>query len=209
MQIPMSFEHYERIPRHPDWKWEYWDGAAQLSYRPSALCLRREVALPVEGARRHDVRLVDVARDGERLRVFLAELWRAEDPCRTFDDELAADWLRDGLESSFARLAEPAGALAEEGGEIVGVVLLERPYRGDEVPAPHLSWLSVRSGYRCDGVGTDLLAAITESLRRSGMEQLHSSVSAGNRASLSWHWRTGFQAVSDPLAAFGPHARRR
>lgn len=92
--------------------------------------------------RRHDVRLVDPARDGERLRAFLTQFWRAEDPCRAFDDELATDWLRDGLGSSFARLAEPAGALAEEDGEIVGVVLLERLQRGDDVAAPHLSWLS-------------------------------------------------------------------
>ncbi|MGI9000222.1 MAG: GNAT family N-acetyltransferase [Pseudonocardia sp.] len=209
MEIPMSFEPYRRIPRHPDWKWEYWDGTAQLSYRPHPICLRREVRLPVPARQRHTVRLADPLGDGERLRSFLTEFWRAEDPYRTVDDDPASEWLRDGLDSSFIRLATPAGAFAEEDGKIIGVVLLELPYRDADVPVPHLSWLSVRSGHRCDGVGTGLLATVVEALHRSGVEQLHSSVSPGNRASLSWHWRTGFQAVSDPLAALGPHARRR
>ncbi|MGI9001647.1 MAG: GNAT family N-acetyltransferase [Pseudonocardia sp.] len=209
MQIPMSFEHYERIPRHPDWKWEYWDGAAHLSYRPFAMCLRREVHEPVGGSRRHAVRLIDPGRDEARLRTFLSEFWRAEDPGRTFEEEDAISWLRDGLDRSFARLAEPAGALAEEDGELIGAVLLEPPHRDDEVAAPQLSWLSVRAGFRCDGVGTDLLAALVEALRASGAEHLASAASPGNRASLAWHWRNGFQIVSDPLARFGWAARRR
>lgn len=86
---------------------------------------------------------------------------------------------------------------------------MERPYRDDEMSAPYLSWLSVRAGYRCDGVGTELLAAVIEALCGSGVKQLASSVSPGNRASLFWHWRNGFRVGSDPLAAMGPPAGRR
>lgn len=204
VRIPLSFEDHERIPRHPDWRWEYWDGAAQISYRPRPICVRRWNGLPVVRRGRHDVRLVHGADD--LARAFLAEFWRAEDPCRTFEQETAIEWLRACLDDSFARLAEPAGAVADVSGQVVGVVLLERPHRNEA--APFLSWLSVRPGYRCDGVGTALLAAIVDALNAGGVQWLDSGASPANRASLVWHWRNGFQALPDPGARFGPHARR-
>ncbi len=203
MQIPMPFGRWERMPRHPDWKYEYVDGVALLSYRPRPLHVRRPTSTPVALTREHDVRLLHGPDDG--VRAFLAAFWRTEDPYRTVENP--GEWLDEGLERSCGRLAGPGGAVAEEDGEIVGAVLVEQPYRDES--APCLTWLSVRSGFRCDGVGTALLAAILPALQAAGNPQLDSHASVGNRASVAWHWRNGFAALPDPMASFSWEARRR
>jgi hypothetical protein len=205
MRIPMSFEHYQRIPRHPDWRWEYGDGALLLSYRPRTIQLVRDVRAPVPPRGQATARLLDLERDDARLREFLRDVWSGEDPYRSFD--APTEWVSSHLTASLARLTEPSGAIAEEDGRVIGAVLLERPY--DDTGAPMLSWLSVRWGHRCEGVGSALLAAIVEALDQAGVPQLASAVSPGNIASLYWHWRNGFQARPDRTAAWGPAARRR
>lgn len=205
MEIPMSIEDFHRLPRHPDWKHEYWDGALQLSFRPYPPHFWRDVSLPVSVKRRHDVRPLETSEAA--LRAFLTGFWRAEDPYRTVDEEVAGPWLTSGLDTSLARLAEPGGAIVEEDGEIIGAVLLEHPYR--DRTAPMLSWLAVRSGFRCDGLGSSMLGAITAALHSAGVQRLDSGASPGNRASLFWHWRNGFQAEPDPIARLRVDARRR
>ena len=202
MDVPMSFDRWERIPRHPDWKYEYFDGAAQLSYRPKPLHVRRTTSEPVSRDGRHMVRLLHGPDDA--VRAFLREFWHAHDPYRCVPDP--AEWLDEDLDGSFARLAEPGGAIAEENGEIIGAVLVEQPHR-DET-APYLAWLSVRPGFRCDGVGTAMLAAIVPALADAGVEYLDSGASVANRASIAWHWRNGFSALPDPYVRFSWDSRR-
>lgn len=202
----MPFGDWERIPRHPDWKYEYWDGAAQLSFRPRGLHVRRATAHPLN-SERHTGRLFDASRDTAAVRAFLREVWSAEDPCVTFDDQTAQRWLSDTLDESFRRLTATGGAIVEEDAAITGTLLVERPHR--DADAPWLTWLSVRSGHRCDGVATALLATVLPALHAVGVTQVDSFVSPANRASVSWHWRHGFELVADPTAGFRPHARRR
>jgi GNAT superfamily N-acetyltransferase len=165
----------------------------------------REVRTPVPRRGGTNARLLHLERDSARLREFLGEIWAREDPYRVFDSPM--EWLASDLDRSLGRLAEPTGAIAEEDGRVVGAVLLERPF--DDGDAPVLSWLSVRWGYRCDGVGSALLAAIVEELGRTGTSHVASAASPGNTASLYWHWRNGFHARPDPVARFGWGARRR
>lgn len=137
--------------------------------------------------------------------MFLAGFWRTEDPYRSVEEP--GEWLDEGLETSFGRLAEPGGAVAEEDGEIIGAVLVERPHRDES--APCLTWLSVRPGFRCDGVATALLATVVAALDAAGAPHLDSHASPGNRASIAWHWRNGFAAQPDPFAQYSWDARRR
>lgn len=202
----MPFADWERVPRHPDWKYEYWDGAAQLSYRPRGLHVRRATDTPIS-AGRHTGRLFDATRDTAAVRAFLREVWSAEDPCVTFDDQTAQRWLTDTLDESLRRLTAAGGAIVEEDAAITGALLVELPYRDDE--APWLCWLSVRSGHRCDGVATALLATVVPALHAAGVTHVDSYVSTASKASVSWHWRHGFALVADPMAGHGPHARRR
>ena len=149
MQIPMSFEHFQRMPRHPDWKYEYADGALWLSHRPRLISLERDLSAPQ--ATRHDARPLTPA-DLPQLRAFLAEMWRTEEPYSVFDDAITRESLDAGLDDSFGRLAEPAGALVEDDGELIGATLVE--HLREDADAPCLTWLSVRWGHRCDGVAT-------------------------------------------------------
>jgi GNAT superfamily N-acetyltransferase len=193
----MSFEHFQRMPRHPDWKYEYADGALWLSHRPRLISLERDLsALP---ATRHNARPLTTA-DLPQLRGFLAETWRTEQPYSVFDDATARESLDAGLDDSFGRLAEPAGALVEDEGELIGATLVEHLRK--DADSPCLTWLSVRWGHRCDGVATALLAAVVDGLRRTGADRLASFASAGNPASIAWHWRSGFRALPDPIARF-------
>jgi GNAT superfamily N-acetyltransferase len=202
VQIPMSFEHFQRMPRHPDWKFEYADGALQLSHRPRLIPLQRDLIAPPSG--RHQARPVTPA-DLPRLRGFLAELWRTEEPYSVFDDAVAKESLEAGLDDSLGGLADPAGALVEEDGELIGATLVEQLRYAD---APCLTWLSVRWGYRRDGVATALLATVVDGLRSAGADRLESFASVGNAASIAWHWRSGFQALPDPVARFRARSRR-
>lgn len=196
----MSIEQFHRFPRHPDWKHEYWDGALQLSYRPKPIELVREVAPPVRPWRDHTVRLI-----GDVPRAFLAETWSREEPYRVVP--AAEGWLHAELDRSARRLVGPRGAVVEEEGAVIGAVLVERPFR--DVDDPVLTWLAVRSGFRCDGVATSLLAAILDALRAGGVARLASGASAANRASVAWHWRHGFRPLPNPTAPYGVHARCR
>jgi L-amino acid N-acyltransferase YncA len=140
------------------------------------------------------------AADLPQLRAFLAETWRTEEPYSVFDDATTRESLDAGLDDSFGRLAEPAGALVEDDGELIGATLVE--HLREDADAPCLTWLSVRWGHRCDGVATALLAALVDGLRRTEAERLASFASAGNPASIAWHWRSGFRALPDPIARF-------
>jgi ribosomal protein S18 acetylase RimI-like enzyme len=198
----MSAEDFHRFPRHPDWKHEYWDGVLHLTYRQRVLRLVRDVAAPVVVRRRHAVRLVD-----ELPAAFLADVWREEEPVSVLAAELREPWLERELADSAGRLLDNGVAVAEEDGELIGAVAVEQPSEHD--PGPVLTWLSVRRGYRHDGVATALLDAVLASLRASGVEHLTSGAAAGNPASVAWHWRNGFTLIPDPLVRHALHARRR
>lgn len=200
VDIPMEFERFARIPRHPDWRWEYWDDALHLSHRPQSLDLVRPTDVAVEAVEPHDVRELDPAADRGAVEAFLRAFWLEEEPYAVYEPEDGARYLDDALARSFERLAVPAGAVAVHGEEVIGVVLLERPYGHEEPAAPRLTWLSVRFGHRVNGIGRALLAVVVARLRAEGVPVLASGASPANRASLLWHWRNGFSARSDPLA---------
>src|SRR5262249_37651677 len=65
---------------------------------------------------------------------------------------------------------------------------------------PHLTWIFVEPVRAGRGVGTGLLGAACQTLRRLGYRELVSTFLAGNDASTLWHWRNGFELLAHPFS---------
>jgi GNAT superfamily N-acetyltransferase len=65
---------------------------------------------------------------------------------------------------------------------------------------PHLTWIFTHPWQRSHGIGTRLLAASAQRLRRQGYRTLLSTFLAGNDASQLWHWRCGFELLPQPYS---------
>ena len=63
---------------------------------------------------------------------------------------------------------------------------------------PHLTWIFVSPWHKGSGVGTALLHASANVLRRLGYKTLLSTFLSANESSMLWHWRNGFQLLRHP-----------
>ena len=190
VRFPFSSELLLRLPRHPDWKYEFLNGHAVLSPRPRPLALRRPTAVPVMRARPDiEVRALDVGSDRDAVAALLADTWSREDPYRSLDDPV--ETLRGEIEQSLD--TAQFGAVAVQSGAVSAAALVH----GEDTPT--LTWLTVAFDARERGLATGLLALITARLLKGGVRELASAASASNTASLSWHLNRGFALVADPL----------
>lgn len=203
MDFPLTAADAWRLPRHPDWKYEYWDGEVHLRHRPRPLGLVRSTAEPVCNGDAHVAERLRPSGDREELERLLWEVWREEDPYRTYGKVEGRRVLRDELDESGKRLADPAGALVWDGADLAGALLLQRGDAHGHTP-PVIAWLSVRAAHRRTGVASALLAGAVQWLRAAGQDQVRSAVSAANPPSLRWHLQHGFQLLHDPFG--GPTA---
>ena len=190
VRFPLSSELLLRLPRHPDWKYEFLNGHAVLSPRPRPLALRRPTAAPVMHARPDmEVRALDVDADRDAVTALLADTWSRQDPYRSLDDP--AETLRGEIEQSLNTVQ--FGAVAVHSGAVRAAALVH----GEDTPT--LTWLTVAFDARERGLATGLLALITARLHQRGVRELASATSASNTASLRWHLTRGFALVADPL----------
>ncbi len=63
---------------------------------------------------------------------------------------------------------------------------------------PHVTWIFVSPWFKGSGVGTALLTASVNTLRRLGYPRLLSTFFSANDSSMLWHWRSGFKLLSYP-----------
>ncbi len=131
----MTLESYERLPRHPSYKLEYWGGQLRISPRWRSHCFFLELRPPEECPRVDDLRVAAirslVAGDWETLPVVLADAFRDSPPLGMLGDRrrvcAARDWLlstRDGCEGP---LVEPACVVAvdpEDDSKVLGALLV-------------------------------------------------------------------------------------
>lgn len=204
MRVAMDFDVFERLPRHPDWRYEYWDGALHLSHRPRSLSLRRPTEAPPRPARAGGtsaadvVPLSDVGR--QPTRSFLTAVWEDEDPYRSYDDHRRSEILIAQVTRTLDGEVQDASVGAVRGGVVVGAALVVRetwPER--ERRSPVLTWLSVDRKVRSRGVATVMLAAVCERLMAAAEPVLFSACSVANVPSLRWHLTNGFTVLPDPL----------
>jgi GNAT superfamily N-acetyltransferase len=193
MRFPISPDLLQRLPRHPDWKYEMLKGEAWLSSRPRPLRLCRPTSLEVPAVTLSgvEIRTIDARRDHSEIAKLLMDVWVEEDPYRSLEDPETL--LRAEIEHS---LNEPSlGIVAVDAGTICAVVLVPTV----AASGPMLMWLTVRRDARERGLATALLRVVVETLSARGVEELASGTSAANVASLRWHLTRGFQLAPDPL----------
>ena len=226
LKLPMTFEHFRQLPRNPAYKYEYAEGVARMtprslvyhatldlsSYRPDAaaaettpIVLRRlrkrdlPSLYPVFAAAFHDLQPFGCLDDADRL--------RAAEEClmRTCS----------GLDGPWVRVAS---FLAAQDGQPVGAILTTLMPDGDprawdafqwpQPPPtdllrrrggqPHITWIFVSPWHKGSGVGTALLNAAVDVLRKLGYPALLSTFFSANDSSMLWHWRSGFKLLAYP-----------
>ena len=86
VRFPLSRELLDRLPRHPDWRYERFDGEVWLSHRPRPLELRRPTTLPVpQSCANAKLRELDVDSDRAAVAALLLDAWSNEGPYRTLE----------------------------------------------------------------------------------------------------------------------------
>jgi GNAT superfamily N-acetyltransferase len=224
LTFPMPIADFHKLPRHPAYKYEYFDGAAQLTPRPRHASLRVGLApLLARAAAPCDdgVTLRPVsADDDEPLAHLFAAAFHATQPFASLDDDerlraagACLDKTRTGGDGPWLRRASfvaeherlgRAGAIFVTllpGGDPLDADSLYWPSPvpealWDTCPGqPHLTWVFVHPWLRQRGVATALLRRAATTLRDAGHAELWSTFLVGNDTSLLWHWENGFELL--------------
>jgi len=131
----MPFESYERLPRHPSYKLEYWDGQLRISPRWRSHSFFLELR-PPEACPRVDDRDIAsirplVAGDWEILPEVLAAAFRDAPPLGMLGQRrrvcAARDWLLSTRDGGEGPLVEPACVVAvdaEDDNKLLGALLV-------------------------------------------------------------------------------------
>jgi len=222
VSFPLSYDLWRKMPRHPSFKHEYWDGKLHWTPRPNTcdvyLNLDHWQPPPADEkslrVRRERITIRQLhEEDWEKVpRVFCAasrqwpplSQWDGAAPLRAA--RAIVEWARRGKdgplvpEACFVAVAGDGGAGSGEeriiGGAVVTLVEAERLRSAPSTSAadlPHLDWLFVGFMEQRQGTGTLLLGAVVKALRALGHHTLASTVLTGHAAPMLWHWSSGFR----------------
>ena len=225
----MSREDFERLPRHPSYRYEWFDGAACISPWPryGHACLRL-TRLRVDKSDLGDAELrgVEAADAAALVPIFEASFGHLQ-PYGSLDETDMRVAASKAMEKTFAGgdgvLAPRASFVATASGSIAGAILITLLPGGDPCASdsmqwqaspppdlwnhtegqPHLTWIFVRRFDQGGGIGTLLLKNAVRALKRQGYKTLWSTFMIGNESSTLWHWRNGFELLPNL------HSRRR
>jgi hypothetical protein len=187
-------EIFRRLPRHPDFKYEFFDGQAWLSPRARPINFIRSTALPVEQAPLNaEVRELDLPSDRAAVATLLEQTWLHEAPYSSLD--APEEVLRSEVEQGLNTAAFGAVAFAPDSGTVSAAALVHQWGCG----SPTLTWLTVARHARERGLATALLALITTALRDRDIGQLASGASGANLPSIRFHLSRKFELAEDPL----------
>lgn len=228
LELPITFEQFQQLPRNAAYKYEYFDQRAWLNPRPryyhALLDLEPLAEGPLEGVSREAVLRPVRPDDWEGLAPLFSAAFERQQPFCGLDDKraLAAahkslNYTRDGGDGPWIEQASFV-ALEEENGSECGAILVTLlpdadpsgwgSYHWKEPPPadalahrlgrPHLTWIFVSPFLAGHGIGTLLLSAAVRELRALGYRQLASTFLNGNDSSMLWHWRNGFRLQAYP-----------
>ena len=217
--FPLARKLYSRMPRHPSFKHEYWDGALHWSPRPHTCEVSLDLAAwqpppPNEERLRPKEPPVQVRRLAESDWPLLAPVFRSafaawpplsqwEGPAPLRASRCLIEWTRRGRDGPLiAEACVVAYDREEDGAEsLVGAALItqrpagrwRRSAESEEAPLPHLTWIFVSQWEQRRGIATRLLGAVVEELRAHGHGTLASTVLTAHEATMLWHWRQRFR----------------
>jgi GNAT superfamily N-acetyltransferase len=203
IELPIAFSDFERLPRNPAYKYEFFDGRAVLTPRPryqrAVLELPASVTPTMASSRLSGVTIRPLAPgDWTSLPELLSAAFDSVPPLVTLDTNRRIDVARECVEHTRiggdGSVVEGAcfGAVDQGGVErLVGAILVTLIHEG----CPHLTWILVRPQHVRQGLGTALLAAAVTALRERGHRHLASTFLVGNHRATLWHWRRGFHLV--------------
>jgi GNAT superfamily N-acetyltransferase len=213
LELPIPFSEFARLPRHPAYKYEYFDNRAVLTPRP---CYRRATLDLSAFASANSMLSECGAPDPRSLKVgdwdllpeLLAAAFQRVPPFATLSDDLrlnaADDCVRRTRAGADGAVLDPACFVAMDRGKptrldgaIVITVIRDRDSGG--AGRPHLTWVLVHPWRFGRGLGTAMLASAATVLRGLGYRELASTFLVGNERSALWHWRNGFRLES-PLS---------
>lgn len=200
MELPITFSEFERLPRNPAYKYEYFDDRAVLTPRPhyqrAVLELSPSVTPPPASTRLSGVTIRPLARgDWTSLPELLAAAFDTVPPLVTLDTQRRLDVARECVEHTRmggdgAVVEEACFGAVDQGGveRLVGAILVTLIHAG----SAHLTWILVHPWRVRQGLGTALLSAAVTALRERGHRHLASTFLVGNHRATLWHWRRGF-----------------
>lgn len=205
LELAISFSEFERLPRHPAYKYEYFADRAVLSPRPRYRHATVELAAlapansttSVLGAT--DIRPLQPG-DWADLPELLAAAFRNVPPFATLSEDVRLEAAQEcvqrtraGGDGSVLDSACFAAADRGQGRRLEGAIVITLTPSRD----PHLTWILVQPWRFGQGLGSGLLASAATVLRGLGYRALASTFLVGNERSALWHWRNGFRLVPD------------
>jgi Acetyltransferase (GNAT) family len=214
LEFDFPLDTFKQLPRHPAYKYEYFNSRAVLSPRPQsqrAVLDLRTASLPTDTPlprRQSTIRQLH-SRDWPLLPRLLATAFDDIPPFAALPVDLRHEAAEDCIEHTRSggdgSVLESACfvAPAESNTGLLGaalVTMLEAP--GDNTapsPRPHLTWIMVNPWHARAGLAGALLACIVPALRKLGFTELLSTFLVGNTRSMMWHWRRGFRLVQPSL----------
>lgn len=215
IDLDISHEEFQRLPRNLAYKYEYFDGHALLTPRPKIQFARLELphSLKLTADLERDsvsptVRALD-ATDWRELRHAFAFAFERMPPFGTLPRErrlpAAEDALRETRDGLHGEVVENASCVALDGDARAGACIITLPTMASWQPQemsgqPHLSWIFVSPMAWRQGVASALLSHAAKQLEALGHCGLYSTLLVGNAPSTFWHWRMGFCLLEDPLS---------
>lgn len=226
LDFAVPIETFERLPEHPAFKYEYWDGEAHLTPRPKIYHALLEVApRPIpETARIPFGEEITTrgfeAHDWDELPELMGFAFHRMPPFGQLGKEdrvkAARDCLAHTRNGGDGAFVPAASFVAGAGGEAIGAILItiqyagnletfDDPYWNKPVPAdawerrwgrPHITWAFVNPWCARHGIGSALLAHSVNALHAHGYRELASTFQLGNDSSTLWHWSNGFRLLS-------------
>ena len=199
--IAMSWEQYERLPPHPGWKHEYWDGVAHITPRSCFAVVRIDVH-PRSFRSPLELRAVAAADETSLTSAYLDAFRDAVEYCDWEEDSIARSAGKNVRAYCAGRRGEPlfgSSCLASDRAAqdtteaVAGAALLVRTDDGH----PMLDMLFVRPIGQRRGLATDLLSWCLEELHLRGETILRSRYHLANDASQAWHRKFGFTEEPD------------
>ena len=226
VKIPLTIEQFQQLPRNPAYQYEYADGVARLTPRSLVYHAMLDLAAyqpdvaaaPTTPMVLHRLR----KRDLPALYPVFAAAFRDLQPFGCLDDatrlRAAAECLTKTCSDVDGPRVRVASFIAKQDGQPIGAILITLMPDGDPCvwdafywpePAPpdllrrrggqpHLTWIFVSPRHKGSGVGTALLNASVNVLRRLGYPALLSTFFSANESSMLWHWRSGFKLLAYP-----------